>query len=414
MKKLIALSVALALVASAGASIDDALDHVSDSLRFSTHDSSIALKTSGTLDLEAYRIPELSNDLIYTEGRSLFAPRMAVFLDAQIGPRIYFFSQARIDRGFDPSDDPLEARLDEYALRLTVAKSPYTTIQVGKFGTVFGNWMVRHGSWENPFITAPLAYGRLTGLWDNTPPFNTTTLLRWSHVIPSPTSQADDKYFSVPVIWGPSYASGASLSTELGPINFAAEIKNTSLSSRPETWSVTHTGFQNPTFTGRLGYHPNPTWHFGLSWSSGTFLDAAAHPPLRAGARLSDYKETVFGGDIAFAWRHWQVWAEAISTKFAIPGVADPHVFSWYVESKYKFTARIFGALRVGQQTYSKIPDATGGAIRWDRDVTAIDFAPTFRLAAHLQAKLQYSLQREEGDPKHWSHLTAAQMTLRF
>ena len=33
-------------------------------------------------------------------------------------------------------------------------------------------------------------------------------------------------------------------------------MKNTALASRPESWSITQTGFENPTFSGRAGLSP--------------------------------------------------------------------------------------------------------------------------------------------------------------
>jgi hypothetical protein len=58
--------------------------------------------------------------LIDAEGNDLFNPRLSLFVDAQLGPKLYFFSQLRFDRAFDPTDHPTaEVRLDEYALRYT-------------------------------------------------------------------------------------------------------------------------------------------------------------------------------------------------------------------------------------------------------------------------------------------------------
>ena len=43
--------------------------------------------------------------LIDAAGDSLFNPRLSLFLDVQAGPHVYFFAQARLDRGFDPTDE---------------------------------------------------------------------------------------------------------------------------------------------------------------------------------------------------------------------------------------------------------------------------------------------------------------------
>ena len=59
-----------------------------------------------------------------------------------------------------------QVRLDEYALRVTPWDDGRFNLQVGKFSTVVGNWVQRHHSWENPFITAPLPYENLTAISD--------------------------------------------------------------------------------------------------------------------------------------------------------------------------------------------------------------------------------------------------------
>src|SRR5262245_38857275 len=99
------------------------LDQVSDQLAWSGCDDRLRARLSGILDVEGYHLPQPSPGLLYTADRNLFNPRLTVFLDSQWGPNLYFFAQARLDRGFDPSDDAIRARLDEYALRFAMRSS---------------------------------------------------------------------------------------------------------------------------------------------------------------------------------------------------------------------------------------------------------------------------------------------------
>src|SRR5229473_3325865 len=101
---------------------------------------------------------------------NLFNPRLTLFLDAQYGSQVYFFAQARLDRGFDPSDRGAQIRLDEYALRITLWDDGRCALQIGKFATVIGNWVPRHLSWENPFVDAPLVYENITPVSDKSAP----------------------------------------------------------------------------------------------------------------------------------------------------------------------------------------------------------------------------------------------------
>src|SRR6266545_3740858 len=211
-------------------------------------------------------------DGLDTDIDTLFNPRLTLFLDAQGGSHIYFFSQSRLDRGFDPSDNGAQVRLDEYALRVTPWDDGRLTVQTGKFATVVGNWVPRHLSWENPFINAPLVYENVTAIRDKSAPYSLFDFVYGPYYY--------QKYAFNPVIWGPSYASGISVSGRLDRFDYAVEMKNASLSSRPESWNVTENGFEHPTFSGRVGFRPNEAWNFGFSASEGPYFRDEAEPTL--------------------------------------------------------------------------------------------------------------------------------------
>ena len=238
---------------------DEFFDRLEQALTFSADDSRIRARISGTLELEGYDFQLPAPALIRSASEQLFVPRLSVFLDAQFGPRLYAFMQARADRGFDPSDEHPEARLDEYALRYTPWRDGRFNLQVGKFATVVGNWAARHGGWNNPFISAPLPYEHLTGVWDSEAARSSNALLQWAHVRPGlpPVITAVEKYLRVPIVWGPSYATGIAVSGDLRQFRYAAEMKFGSLSSRPEAWQHLHEQMTHPTFSVHLAYRPN-------------------------------------------------------------------------------------------------------------------------------------------------------------
>lgn len=405
------LFAALAL-AAANLRADDWVDALDRALTVSALQDAFRARLSGTLDLEGYRFSRPAPGFIDAEGGRLAAPRLTTFLDAQLGGHVYAFVQARVDRGFDPSDDPLRGRLDEYELRLTPWADGRFSVQVGKFATVVGNWIPRHGSWENPFVTAPLPYEQLTALWDTVAARSGETVLGWERA--ARTAPDADKYLRLPVVWGPSYASGVAVSGGVGRITYAAEIKNASLSSRPSEWDASRWGGGRSTVSGRLGYRPNLMWSLGFSASTGAYLRDTAEPTIPAGLRPGDYRQRVLAQDIGFAWRHLQVWAEAYEARFEIPRVGEAATFSWYIEAKYKFTPRFFGAVRWNEQRFGDLPDGNGQRVPWGADLWRLDVAPAFRLTPHLQLKLQYSLQHEALDARELAHLLALQATLRF
>jgi hypothetical protein len=385
--------------------IDDLLDRLDTTLTAAAFQDNLRVRLSGTIDLEGYHFQQPPPGLIDSKSDNLFNPRLILFLDLQAGSHIYFFAQSRLDRGFDPSDHGAQVRLDEYAVRVTPWDDGRCTIQIGKFATVVGNWVPRHLSWENPFINAPLVYENVTAINDKVAPASPLNFVRrFDH----------GKYEFSPVIWGPNYTSGISVSGRLGQFDYAAEMKNSSLSSRPESWNVTTIGFDHPSFNARVGFRPNQMWNFGLSASDGAYLRPEAEGTLPRGRDIGDYRELVVGQDASFAWHHLQVWAEFYEARFEVPRVGNADTFAYYFEAKYKFTPQLFGALRWNQQLFGNVANNAGGNIRWGQDLGRVDAAVGYRFTTHTQLKLQYSFQQETTGPRDDNHTLAAQFTVRF
>jgi len=405
MKLLPTFSFCLLVCTVRAVEVDDLLDRLDTALTVAAFQDNLRARLSGTIDLEAYHFQQPAPGLIDSKIDNLFNPRLTLFLDAQLGSQVYFFAQARVDRGFDPSNHGAQVRLDEYALRFTPWEDGRFTFQAGKFATVIGNWVPRHLSWENPFINAPLIYENVTPIQDKSAPASPLYFIYGFY---------NQKYAFNPVIWGPSYASGVSVSGRLGQFDYAAEMKNASLSSRPESWNATEIGFDNPTVSARIGFRPNQMWNFGFSASDGAYFRPEAMRTLPYGSDIGDYHERVLGQDISFAWHHLQLWAEFYEARFEVPGVGDADTFAYYFEAKYKFTPQFFGAVRWNQQFFADVPDGYGGSIPWGDDIWRVDIAAGYRFTPHTQLKLQYSFQQETTGPRNDNHMLAAQFTVRF
>src|SRR5437016_7019693 len=406
MRTLQALSLCLFACTVHALEIDDFFDRLDNALTITAFDGNLRARLSGTVDLEAYHFQQPAPGLIDSKIDNLFNPRLTFFLDAQAGSQIYFFAQSRVDRGFDPSARGAQVRLDEYALRFTPWDDGRFNLQVGKFATVVGNFVKRHLSWENPFVDAPLVYENITPINDKEAPNSPVDFVR--------RFEPAGKYEFNPVIWGPSYASGISISGRLGRFDYAAEMKNASLSSRPESWYITENGFENPTFSSRVGFRPNEAWNFGFSGSEGPYFRREAESSLPPGRDISDYREFVLGQDVSFAWHHLQLWAEFYEARFEVPRVGNADTVAYYFEAKYKITPQLFGALRWNQQFFNSINDGTGSDLRWGQDLGRIDVAAGYRFTSHTQLTLQYSFQDETTGPGNDNPVIPEQFTLRF
>jgi hypothetical protein len=426
------------------ASGEDFLDRVDQTLTISIFNDQVRARISGLLDLEYYNFPQPPPGLIragggqtyrqpyypphypsyypppYTyrtqagEGHDLFTPRLSLFLDAQIGPNVYFFVQSRIDTGFDPTDLGAQWRADEYALRVKPWTDGRFDLQVGKFSTVVGGWVERHLSWDNPFVNAPLPYETATLVSDREIPLTGQSFRK----VPG-----FDKYEFLPILWGPVYAQGISVAGRIGMFEYAAELKNAVVASRPESWN--DFSFDHPAVDLRVGFRPNEAWRFGFSAAEGSYLQpdarllsyyappGAPSTPYQSG-NLDDYRQYLLGQDISYARGHLQIWAEAFESRFEVPRLGNADVFAYYIEAKYKITPQLFGALRWNQELFATENDPAGRPVAKAHDIWRVDGAVGYRFTAHSQLKLQYSLAQGDFTSTDLKGTFAAQFTVRF
>jgi hypothetical protein len=395
---------------------DDWIDRLRDKLSFATADGDIRGRISGTLELAALYTSETRADLRFDDRDFLFAPRLSVFLDSDVGTRTYVFAQARFDRGFDPADRSLEKRLDEIAVRFAVLEENRLNLQLGKFATVFGAWPARHLAWENPFVSAPLAFEHLTPMWDDRATLSAPLLLRRAHLDPlsGSTGIASDKHRRMPAVWGPVYASGAALTGRLGRLDYALEAKNAPLGSRPGSWDLDARPWGRPAWAARIGWRPDVRWDMGVSAARGTYLTRAAAASAPAGTSASDHEQITWAFDMGFAHRHLQIWAEIHQTRFEVPGIDRLDTLAAYLEAKYAFSPIFHGAVRLSGVRYSAFEGPNGVSMRWGRDVARLDLVAGWRLSAHMRLKLEYSPQHEHPAPRRISHAVALQFVTRF
>ena len=122
----------------------------------------------------------------------------------------------------------------------------------------------------------------------------------WNSLLKADHSQYDKRAW-LPVIRGPAYTSGFSVSGVVRRIEYALEFKNASISSRPYVWDLDTRGFADPTWSGHVGFRPDAAWRLGASASHGPYL--ISHPGLPAalppGQNRDDYKQFTLVFDAA-------------------------------------------------------------------------------------------------------------------
>lgn len=382
------------------------LDKLDDSLYLQSPNGYIRTDLSALLDLEEYYTDQPPAGLLFTDQHFLFNPRLSLFLDTRIGNHLYSLLQVRFDRGFDPGSKPHgDARFDEYFLRYTPFDDARLNIQGGKFATLLGNWVPRHDSWNNPFINAPLPYENVNTISDRVIAGSRAAFL-------ARKTKPDQKKAWSPMIWGPSYATGGALFGRVEQFDYAIEVKNAGLASRPYAWDATETGFDYPTVSGRIGVRPNAAWNVGANASYGGYLLPGTTPP--PGHSLGEFTQLTVGPDISFAWHHWQLWAEAYASRFDVPFVGNADTVSYYLEAKYKIDSHWFVGWRWNQQLFDDVQNASGGREPWDHDMWRAETSLGYRVNRHLQAKVQYSYSRQNGPLQQGEQMVATQLTLKF
>jgi len=400
-------SIALALVVfAAHLRGQEWLDTLDNTLTLKSRNGLFRSDLTGLLDLEGYYVDQRPPDLLFDD-ESFFNYRLTFFVDTSLGPHLYSFVQARLDRGFDPGEEVFQARMDEYLLRWTPWNDSRLNLQFGKFATVVGSWVQRHDSWQNPLITAPMPYDTMTVITATYPPASPATFLARRGI-------ADRKDVWRPIIWGPVYATGWSAFGTLGRFDYAFDLKNAALSSSPYEWKLNEYLWQNPTVSGRLGLRPSPAWNLGTSFSVGPYLSPEAVPDLPPGQSIRNYDQITLGCDASYAWGRLQLWSEVFLSQFDVPNVGNANVLSYYIEAKYKITTGLFAAARWNQQLFGTVNDGTGGQEAWGNDGYRIDLGLGYRFTRHLQAKIQYSFNHRNASLQQGEQLVAAQVTLKF
>jgi hypothetical protein len=395
-----------ALCPLADVSAQEILDALEEKLVYTSAEGNVQADFSVVSDVTLFAAELPPQGLLLTNSELFLAPRLSVFLDVQFGERVILHGQMRADRGFDPGyESGGQVRLDEYFLQLRAAEAEKVNLRAGKYPTVFGSWAPRSLAWDSPLVTAPAPYEELLPITDSAAP---ATLASFA----ARRDMAANKTGWVPIIWGPSYATGAAVLGRIEAFDYALEVKNASLSSRPETWDAIDNGFQTqPTTSVRLGLQPSPEWTLGSSFSRGPYMQESAQASLPTGTSVDDFHQTTWGLDAGYAHRDWQVWSELIHATFDVPRVGEVDVLSGYIEAKYKITPQYWVVLRVNQSWFGDIPGLTSS---WDRNTSRLDLGLGYRYSTHIGAKFQYSYAQQQGPDTEGNHLFAAQVIVRF
>ena len=223
--------------------------------------------------------------------------------------------------------------------------------------------MGQHDFYDDPFLLAPLSYGQCIGVQNYLLGALTPTAIAGRANGTAPPFSQLSKQNWASQLWGPSYASGASVSGSVGRFDYAAELKSSGLSSYAKEWDNDLGDFSAPTFTGRFGFRPDAAWSLGTSASYGSYLAADAEALLPAGTNRRDLAQTTVGLDARWALRDWIVTSEIIGTEYQTLEAGDLRTLGWFLGTRYKAAPGVWIAGRIGQLLSNEITAPTGDSI---------------------------------------------------
>ena len=290
----------------------------------------------------------------------------------------------RWDRGFEVGVRPDgDFRIDEAFLRWRPLGDGRLNVTLGKFATCFGNWVPRHGFWDDPFLMPPLPYDNLLAVNNRNAGSPSAAAI---------ATRTTGKRVWVPMIWGPVYSTGVSLSGSTGLWDYAVEVKNASLVSQPDDWNPTEENGSHPTVTGRVGFRPDAAWSFGLSASHGNYLRHDAERTLPAGAERGDFTHCMIGADVRWSHHQFQVLGEVLASRSRMVTAGDLDALGYYVEGRWKVNGTLFLAARWAQQWNDDFAPAPSSSVRgYTREVWRATAAAGFRITENVLVKTEYS-----------------------
>jgi len=111
-----------------------------------------------------------------------------------------------------------------------------------------------------------------------------------------------------------------------------------------------------------FGVTPTVGTRIGAFATAGPYLGRDAEEYLSNGDRWRDYDQVVYGLDLQFSRGYFELNGQFDRSLYEVPAVGNVRGRAWFVEPKYTFTPRLFGALRYERNEYGFVLPLYQGA----------------------------------------------------
>jgi|GEM_PF-1921254 hypothetical protein len=286
-------------------------------------------------------------------------------------------------------------------------------IQLGKFGSPFGEFLTRNYSNENPLIGFPLIYTHRTPVNADYLPSDPDELLSYRGRGQSAGFYAFDNRGAWLPLVNFAYPTGVMAFGNPGRLDYRFALVNSSLSNPLNLG----TPGQRLQWIGGGGISCFPGLHLGASYAEGPYLNASVNHSIGSGQSINDFDQKTLGFDLQYTLHHLEIYAELVFNRFSIPNIHEPFgATGYYLEVKRTWTPRIFTAVRWNQIYFDRFRDgfAPGQGPRVDYNVESLELGFGYRFTESLLAKFAYQYNRTLSDQVPRDHVFAAQLVYTF
>lgn len=315
-------------------------------------------------------------------------------------------------------------QIGAYALYVRVR--PFTghafDIQAGRIPPVFGAFGRRAYSYsnDNPLIGYPLAYQYLTSLRPDAIPGSADDLLAmrargWRASYPVGATQPAE---GVPLVSADRWDTGIEANGSSSHVDAAGAVTVGTLSN-PRVVDD-NDGLQ---YSGRVAWKPATGVTIGVSGARGAFLSGALAQRYATVLGSHSYLQETVGLDAEYSKGYWIIRGEAIGTRWSLPALGSPAITnplgatSGFVETRYQFSPRWYGAARIDRLTFSRVQGRTlfgGQATPWDVPVTRLEAGAGFFLQRNVTLRGVIQANWRDGGRVHDATFLSGQLSYWF
>lgn len=279
----------------------------------------------GIFDTELHNTDAHSRLLSRNDGDFSILGRLQLWSAMQVSPDVQIYGLVEIETDDSSGKRDTEAELEQFALRYSSRSSPYFFLEAGKILSPLGAYSNRHLSTQNPLIGQPYIY--IT-----------------------------------------SYPLGVQAAGSSGWLDYRAALVDQP-DIKPEFIPVDPDSDFRPALG--FGVTPFPQLRFGFSYTKGPYLNDQLKAYLPSGTGWRDFDQRVIGFDFQYSRGYLEFNGQLVVSRYDVPFQSeDTDDTSYYLELKYTWTPRFYGAMRYGNYNETLI-NPTGDP---SRDSQSIEF----------------------------------------